>query len=578
MAWDESAPFDPNDPQTVAAMQAADASRAQRAAQEEAARVEAAKTLAQRASERNAANEVRANPSNYVLKDEAGNVVASQGPAAPALAAPVTPGNRYASASAPEGAGGASPAFTMPAMGGGGAVTVPAHEVKAVSDARQAKLGEALDAEGRALEGQQEATRQSANAAGDVEEAKAVGSRYVAKTSEVAGAETQRRAKAAADESKAFRQHIDDFAAKLAQDKIDPNRMYASASTARNITWAVAEGFGAVAQGFLRLPTNQIADRIAAMAAQDVAVQRENHQIGREHLADMNTAYAQALKATGDREEAERVATGYALESAKQEAQALAQSATGAAQKAKGEELVEALKEKQAQLGQKKVEREIAMNPMVQAKQVATGPDLKKIGADAQKYIEEQAKLGTRVSPDEAFRWSIKMNTGRDPLGAAGRNVPYAGGAKAEPGGKQEEMEKARTEVNGVVRMVDNALESGKAFKQGVAGNLWSHVPGATQSKIDRMEREKYNAQVKAGVGAGWKLVTSGMEPKNPGIIEELSAHYMIDPSDSEEFARAKMGAFQDMLRDAGASKGVIYDNVQRDAKGLPSSFAKPGG
>jgi hypothetical protein len=454
---------------------------------------------------------------------------------------------------------------------GGGPTTIAAHEQALASPERQKALLGAVDAEGKAVEGQKAAARDSGDAAADVERQKAIGERDVATATEDAGVDTKLRAQLRNDELKSYRKHIDDFSAKVAKEKIDPNGMWNNASTGQKITWTLAKAFGAVGQAFLHTSSNQVADHIDQMAAQDVAAQRANHETNRERVGDMNSMYAQALHATGNAEEAERVATGYALEAARHNALALSTNATGAVQKARGAEIVAALDEKQAQLGEKKAKEEIALNPLVQARTVGVGLDMNKVYAGARQRIEDQAKLGTVVSPDEAIRWSYKLHTGRDPLPGAGQ---FAGGAKAEPGSKAEKVDEARTEVNGGIATLDRALDSGVAFKQGPIGALWSHVPGATDSKKDALERDAYNAQVKALVGAGWKLVTNGMEPKNPGIIEELSGHYQLEPSDSPELARAKITRLQQTLRDAGGSKGVIFDAAQSgDVK--PPTFAK---
>jgi hypothetical protein len=483
-----------------------------------------------------------------------------------------TAGNRYANGG---GAGGgvpgeaAAPRDVNWGGGGGGSATIPAHEQALVMPARQRALTGAIDAEAAAIEAQKTAVGGSADAAAEIERQRAIGTQEIARAAEDAGIDVKLRAKARADESKAFREHIDAYAAKLAEDKIDPNRMWNSASTGQQITWSIAKALGAVGQAFLGQSTNQVADHIERMAAQDVAAQKANHDIGRERLSDMHSMYSQALQASGSAEEADRVATGYALEAAKQNAAALTQSATSKAQKAKGEELQAALIEKQAIIGEKKAETEIKLNPLVQARTVSTGPDMAKLGKQALDLQLDYAKIGKEVSYDQAFAAVMKSHTGQTVRGFA----PVQG-AKAEPGGKDEKMNEARTEVEGGLKMIDNALETGAAYKQGPIGALWSHVPGATDSKIDKLERDKYNAQVKAVVGAGWKLVTSGMEPKNPSIIEELSEHYQVHPSDSDTLARAKMGALKNMLKDAAGSKGVLYD-TSKSGVVAPPTFAK---
>ncbi len=470
------------------------------------------------------------------------------------------PTNKYASGGSGGGEGGAAAPSINWGGAGGGTATIAAHEQKAVATPRQNQLLGAIG-------GQKEAATETGDANAETERQKAIGTREVARANEDAGVDMRLRAQVAKDESAAYRKHIDDFSAKLATDKTDHNRLWNDQSMGGKIALTVAKGLGAFGQAFLHTSTNQVADSIDAMVAGDVADQRAKHEMGREHLADMKSAYAQALQTTGDAEQAERVATGYALEAAKQNALALTQDAGSAVQRARGKELTAAIDEKIAEKG-------IVMNPYVQAKTVSTGgPDMKVLAATAKHRIETQAALGITITPDEAFRYAVKMETGRDPMSGAGA---FAGGSKAEAGGKKDKLDEARTTVQGGIGTIDRALNTGAAYKQGPIGALWAHVPGATQSKMDELERKKYNAQVKALVGAGWKMTTDGMEPKNPGIIEELSEHYQIQPTDSDELARQRMNDLKDTLRDAGTSKGVLFDETRKDLAGIPEAF-KPG-
>lgn len=474
---------------------------------------------------------------------------------APAAAGPSVPagvGNKYASGNGSERSEAAPRDINW--GGAGGTSVIPAHEQPVVAAPRQKQLTGAIDK-------QKDAVAESADAASEIEKAKGQGAQDVAKAYEDAGVDVKLRQQENAEQLKAFRSKIDDFSAKIAKDKINSNRMWEDASTGQRIAWTTARALGAVGQAFLHQPTNQVADYIDSQVAKDVADQRANHEIGRERLADMNTFYGHALRETASAEEAERVAQGYALEAAKQQAQALALNANSPAQKAKGKELVAALDEKLAEKG-------IAMNPYVQARTVATGPDMNKVYATARAYVDDQAKLGNVVKPDEAIRYAYKMHTGHDPLTGAGA---FNQGAKSE--GAKKELDDARTEVQGGIGTIDRALDSGAAYKQGPVGALWAHVPGATQSKKDALERDAYNAQVKQLVGAAWRLQTGGMEPKNPGIIEELSDHYQIKPSDSDELARERMKRLQQTLRDSGTAKGVLADEANRDLQGIPSQF-----
>ena len=229
------------------------------------------------------------NPQSPFYNPHAPKPVAVE-PAAPAkpepapMGPPKPPAVKFASTSAsPAESGGASATPSINWGGaGGGTATISAHEVPLASKGRQNEVLGAIDNQVSAIEDQKAAIRGSGEAAANIAEQEAAGKRDIAKATADAGAETTSRAKLHADESKAFRAHIDNFAAKLATDKIDPNAMWNNSSTGQKITWTLAKAFGAIGQAFLHTSTNQIADHIEAMAAQDVAGQRANHEIGRE--------------------------------------------------------------------------------------------------------------------------------------------------------------------------------------------------------------------------------------------------------------------------------------------------------
>ncbi len=509
------------------------------------------------------------------------NLPAGAGSVELSKAPPAKLGNKYAAEGNGDKPAAAGPSDINWGRGGGGTATIPAHEVPLATAARQNELlgaidaqGKAVDAEGTALEGQKVAAGGAADAASDVERARGVGEIDAAKAAVDAGQSVKDRAKAAAAESKAYREHIDAFSEKVAKDKIDPNGMWNNASTGQKVTWTLAKMFGAVAQSFLHLPTNQIADKLEQMAAQDVAAQRANHEIGRERVADMNTMYGQALHATGSAEEAERVATGYGLEAVKHQAQALLQNASGKAQQAKGKEVIAEIEARQAALGErrsavdeKKAETGIKLNPLAQARTVATGPDMTKVYATARQYTEEQAKLGTVVAPDAAIRWAYKMHMGSDPLPGAGRFVQ---GSKAEAGSNKEEKQYAIDEVN---KQYDNMLSESVLDKLGFlpavadSGGFQRLMPG---SSAVLPQVTKFNLMMDSAAG---KLLKDNEGRIPPPIVEQLHKFH-VKPGDTKEFAQAQIEAqrrYVNSMALVGGSKG-------RDpSAGAPATF-KPAG
>jgi hypothetical protein len=484
-------------------------------------------------------------------------------------AAPVTTstpaglGNRYANGGG-EGGPSAPGDINWARAGVGGTATIPAHEVAVVSKGRQDELVKAEDKEVEAVEDQKKAIKGSGEAAAEAKRQEAIGLRGVAKAAEDAGVDAKLRAQTAADESKAYRKHIDDFSKKVAEEKIDPQRMYHDASTARNITWTLAKCFGAIGQAFLHTSTNQVADQIEAEVAADVAAQRANHEIHRERLQDMNNAYAHALQVTAHTEDAERLATGYALESAKHEAAALAASAQSDVAVKRNEELQAQLSERQAQLGQKKVEKGIAMNPLVHARTVATGPDLKAIGKRAEEYQLKMAALGKDVSPDEAFQVALKYETGRNPI----PGQPLVHGAKSEPGGNKQEKQASIDEVN---KQYKDLLKSPVIDKLGFmpaianAGGFQRAMP---ESSAILPQVTSLNIAMDSYAG---KLLKDNEGRIPPPIVEQLH-QFHVKFGDTPEFARQQIEASRQYVNSLARAGG---EKAPEPYAGPPPSFSK---
>lgn len=471
------------------------------------------------------------------------------GAAAPAPAAPVTTGNKYAAG----GAGGASSAPTDINWNraSGGTATIPAHEQPVVAEPRQKQLT-------GAIESQKGAASESADAAADIETAKAQGARDLAKQYEDAGVDAKLRAQTAADEMKAFRSKIDDFSAKVAKDKINPNRMWEDASTGQKIAWTMAKGLGAIQQGFLHLSSNQIADSIDGMVAQDVAAQRANHEIGRERLADMNTFYGHALRESATAEEAERVATGYALEAAKQQAQAMTLSAGSAAQKAKGKEVVALLDEKLAEKG-------IVMNPLVQARTVSTGPSIAKLGEDMDAYRKEMAGYGKIVTPDEAFQYAIKKNTMVNPL-----STPINQGAKLE--GANKELKETQTATDEFNKQMDALANHPVIVGSGLGTAAGAKLPArlAPESNDAQQQLEAINTRNLQAIG---KVAKDADGKPNKEMIKKIEERFEIHLSDPPAIKQQKLQGVRDVYNALARQQGAKSPALSGTAP--PPTFEK---
>jgi len=468
----------------------------------------------------------------------------------------------------------ASPAPGINWGGAGGGGTVAAHEQKLTTQKREDELTGAIDHEADAIEGQKTAVGNSAEANAEIERQRGQGLQDIAKATEDAGVDTKLRAQAAADESKAYRKHMEAFQAQLSNDKIDPNRMWHNASTGQQITWTIAEALGAVQQAALHLPTNQVVDRIEARAVADVAAQKANHEIGRERLQDMQSMYGQALHATASQEEAERVATGYALESAKQNAQALTQAATSKAQIAKGKEIQSQLDERIALLDQKKAETGIKLNPMAQA-HGGGGVDMKAVYAAARQRIAEQDKLGITVSPDEAIRWSYKLHTGNDPQPGAGA---FAGGVKGAGGnmtpeqrGKiAQERQQTQTASDEFNTQMDNLQKHPVILGSGLSDAAFANLPQrvAPASNDAQQQLEAINTQMLQAVG---KVAKDADGKPNKVMIEKIEKRFELHLSDTPQQKQQKIAGVRSVYNALAREQGATAPEPN---KGPPPGMA----
>lgn len=229
---------------------------------------------------------------------------------------------------------------------------VPAHEVNLVSPERHraeqdayAHIQSGYVGQRAALEGQKDAEDEIAQARIAQNNARAEGDRRVADVADQARWSTEARALDDKDAQNVFRAKMEAFSRDLAEDKIEYRT-----SLPQQITWGIARALGAVQQGLLHLPTNQVADQIDAHIKQALDLKKANHAVKRERLGDMQKFYDLAASQSKDQGERSRLAYGYALEAAKAEAASLAAAAGNPLALAEAKKIQAALDEKSAQI------------------------------------------------------------------------------------------------------------------------------------------------------------------------------------------------------------------------------------
>ncbi len=419
--------------------------------------------------------------------------------------------------------------------GGGAAQTIKAHEVPLTAPARQAEMKAAVE--------EQKAGGAEASAANEeTERQRAIGTHDVAKAYEDAGVDAKLRAQTAADESKAYRKHIDEFASHLAETKIDPDRRWNNASTGQKIQWKVASMFGAIGQGLLHLSTNQIADAIENDVQKDIAAQKANYEIGEKRLVNMNSLYAHAMQATNSKEEAERVAVGYGLEAAKQSALAMTQGTASAKALADGKIAAGVFDEKIAANG-------INENKWLQEQRVGGGGmSPEKIADLARKRVEQQETLGHPTTLDDAKRWVIEsMVPGTVGAGSA------IGGGKETSGKDKKDAQASIDEVN---HGYDNLLKSPMLDKLGFlpwvakAGGFKRLMP---ESTAILPQITKFNLQMDSYAG---KLLKDN-EGRLPPVIADELHKFHIEADDLPDLARAKVANSREYVNSLARTGGT---------------------
>lgn len=471
--------------------------------------------------------------------------------AAAAAAPPPAPTNiKFNTPGAPGSPGAAAPSDINWNRGGGGVANVPAATRALVNPVLQDELLGSIGKQKEAVGGQKEAVKASAEAQGEVKRQEAIGEREIAKTHADAGTDVKLRAQEAADQSKAYLAHIDEFSKKVAQDRINPNKMYDEASTPTRITWAIASGLGAAAQGLLRQGSNHVVDMIQNAAAQDIAAQKANHDINRERLGDMHNAYSMAMQATGRKEEAERVAMGYALEGAKHDLNALVANSQSDVAKAEGAKIEAALTERQAQLSTSGVEKEIGMNQWVPAHQVASGPDMKEVYKSARAYTDDQAKLGTIVTPDQAIQWAYKMHTGVNPLQGQG----FTQGAKLE--GANKELKETQVATDEFNKQIENLRKDSVIVGSGLGTAAGAHLPQriAPESNDAQQQLHAINTRMLQAIG---KVAKDADGKPNKTMIEKIEQKFEIHLSDSPAIKQQKLTGIADVYNSLAREQGA---------------------
>ena len=370
-------------------------------------------------------------------------------------------------------------------------------------------------------------------------------------------ADLERQAKARQEMSDKRLAEMDKFSKDLANEKIE------KPSTFDNIRWTIAGMLGAIQQGMLHLPTNQIADRIQQNIQMDVERQKIEFERHKGRKEDLNSMYAKAYAATGDDMEATRLANGLGLEMAKKETGALVASADSDVARARGDVMNAAIDMKKAQLAGAEAESEISHHKYTPATAGSSGPvlDEKALLKRMHELRDKAAEHGVNISPQDARRAAVIEQTGRDPYanyaGAAG--TPLISYAKKEKPTKEEahaaQQAAGSEEVNRQFAdmhknpVLDEIGWGARSVTQALPQGLGGTSASITSSKVDAL-----NLQV---LGAAGRVLKDSEGRIAPPVLKALEK-FEVKDGDSKELAQRKLQGAQNFINATARQGGTL--------------------
>ena len=365
-------------------------------------------------------------PAGYDFNAQLQSALGKAPPAAPVIQRDQPP-------APPPGAGAAGAGLPLPSGGWGGAgvggtARLPATNLPTTDPRYIAQMEAAYGQQNKAYGGEQDA--QTILSKADALKAKSEEVGLMGEKAAIGKGKDdfERQTKERKAKSDEWLARLDAESEKLANEKIE------KPSSFDNIRWTIAGMLGAIQQGMLHLPTNQIAGMVQQKIAQDVENQKIEFERHKGRKEDLKSLYSQAYAATGDEMEATKLANGLGLEMAKKETGALVASADSDVARARGDVLNAAIDTKKAQLAGQEAESEMKTHKYTPATTVSTGPSQAALLKRQHEIADKAAEHGVDMPPQEAYRRAYIEATGRDPYGQAGKGTPLTGYEKGGGG------------------------------------------------------------------------------------------------------------------------------------------------
>lgn len=348
---------------------------------------------------------------------------------------------------------------------------------------------------------------------------------------------------------------LDDVRAK----KIDPLRTMKE-SPALAVTAVVGGLLGGFYQGITGGAENQFLKDLDRQIDRGIAADEQEIASKKFALGEAGNLLQQARASQKDNDVAKLQARNLVYEAVKQDI--IAKADDPAINRAHADEGIAMVEFQQKELRRQIAEARARLAAQAGAAATAQAKEVRDFRF---KVYEGMIKEG--YSPAQAEE-EARRQVGVQYLGGMGPRPaePVGTGLPLGKAGREEiakEAHKASTEVAGLI----DTFKSYDPKKVAAGGTIAAQLPNALRTegmRAEADERERYNSDVRASVGAAWRLKTHGMEPKNPTLLEEQAHAFLAVPTDGPADIARKRANMIEHLTNAARSSGVDAPKKQQ--------------
>lgn len=361
-------------------------------------------------------------------------------------------------------------------------------------------------------------------------------------------------------------QDFDEASQQISRTAINPNQFWQSRSTGQRIFAMIGMGLGGFIQGATGR-ANPAMDIINQAIDRDINAQIQNYGIQRDRVNGRQTAFSLAMQKYNNVDAARALAHASAIDAVQAQ---VAQSAAlwkGTDAQNRADLAIGALQDQklnQLMMGTRFILPQATGPTFVDPDTglTYTGAEVKQMQKEGRGFNHEnqgidlhtrggvyQERAKQEGEMDKA-RYEASLNGGMD---------------KAARSEIAKEHAKAEMEANGII----NTVLTYDPKKVAAGGSIGAMTPRRLQTESQRVqeeERDRYASDVRAGVGAAWRLKTGGVEPKNPKILEDQAQAFLPQPNDSDVDIARRRANFIAHVQNAAQSKGVAPPKLSKAA------------